>query len=94
MIITCCFRVTALSGHAAYHQAASLPSGMEFNCLRSSAMGKVAGLSIYWQDAAYRLVFPVRQVALVQLYIRVIQKNKSFYFLSGQPLILFLNVKE
>ena len=26
--------------------------------------------------------------------IRVIQKNKSFYFSSGQPLILFLNVKE
>ena len=28
------------------------------------------------------------------MYIRVIQKNKSFYFSSGQPLILFLIVKE
>ena len=31
-------------------------------------MGKAARLSIYWQDAACRLVIPLRQVALVQLY--------------------------
>ena len=47
-----------------YHWATSLLSWIEFNCLRSAAVGKAAGLSIYWQDAAYRLVFPLRQVAL------------------------------
>ena len=31
-------------------------------------MGKAARLSIYRQDAAYRSVFPLRQVALAQLY--------------------------
>ena len=30
-------------------------------------MGKVARLSIYWQDAACRFVIPLRQVALAQL---------------------------
>ena len=30
----------------------------------------------------------------VRVSSRVIQKNKSFYFSSGQPLILFLYVKE
>ena len=39
------------------------------NCLRSATVGKAAGLLIYWQDAAYRLVFPLRlQVALAQFY--------------------------
>ena len=47
-----------------YHIAASLPSWIEFKCLRSAAVGKAAGLSIYWHDAACRLVIPLRQVAL------------------------------
>ena len=50
-----------------YHRAASLPSWIKFNCLRSAAVGKAARLSIYWLDAACRLVIPLRQVALVQL---------------------------
>ena len=50
-----------------YHRAASLPSWIEFNCLRSATVGKAARLSIYWLDAACRLVIPLRQVALVQL---------------------------
>ena len=37
-----------------YHRAASLPSCIEFNCLRSAAVGKAARLSIYWLDAACR----------------------------------------
>ena len=49
-----------------YHRAASLPSWIEFNCLRSAAVGKAARLSIYWLDAACRLVIPLRQVALAQ----------------------------
>ena len=51
-----------------YHRAASLPSWIEFNCLRSAAVGKAARLSIYWHDAACRLVIPLRQVVLAQLY--------------------------
>ena len=51
-----------------YHRAASLPSWIEFNCLRSAAVGKAARLSIYWHDAACRLIIPLRQVALAQLY--------------------------
>ena len=52
-----------------YHRAASLPSWRKFNCLRSAAVGKAARLSIYnWHDAACRLVIPVRQVVLAQLY--------------------------
>ena len=50
-----------------YHRAASLPSWIEFNCLRSAAVGKAARLSIYWLDAACRLVIPLRQVKLAQL---------------------------
>ena len=50
-----------------YHRVASLPSWIEFNCLRSAAVGKAARLSIYWLDAACRLVIPLRQVALAQL---------------------------
>ena len=45
----------------------SLQSWIEFNCLRSAAVGKAARLSIYWLDAAYRLVIPLRQVTLAQL---------------------------
>ena len=38
-----------------YHRAASLPSWIEFNSLRSAAVGKAARLSIYnWLDAACR----------------------------------------
>ena len=51
-----------------YHRAASLPSCIEFNGLRSAAVGKAARLSIYWLDAACRLVISLRQVALAQLY--------------------------
>ena len=51
-----------------YHRAASLPSWIEFNCLRSAAVSKAARLSINWLDAACRLVIPLRQVALAQLY--------------------------
>ena len=51
-----------------YHRAASLPSWIEFNCLRSAAVGKAARLSIYWQDAVCHLVIPLRQVVLAQLY--------------------------
>ena len=58
-----------------YHRAASLPSWIEFNCLRSAAVGKAARLSIYRQDAACRLVIPLRQVALAQLY--------KYHHLSG-----------
>ena len=50
-----------------YHRAASLQSWIEFNCLRSAAVGKAARLSIYWLDAACRLVIPLRQMALAQL---------------------------
>ena len=45
----------------------SPPSWIEFNCLRSAAVGKAARLSIYWLDAACRLVIPLRQVTLAQL---------------------------
>ena len=45
----------------------SLPSWIEFNCLRSAAVGKAARLSIYWHDAACRLVIPLQQVTLAQL---------------------------
>ena len=64
------FMVTVLSGHTALasHQAASLPSWIEVNCMRSAAVGKAARLSIYWQDAACRLVILLRQVVLAQLY--------------------------
>ena len=51
-----------------YHRAASLQSWIEFNCLRSAAVGKAARLSINWLDAACRLVIPLRQVTLAQLY--------------------------
>ena len=50
-----------------YHRAASLPSWIEFNCLRSAAVGKAARLSICWLDAACCVVIPLRQVALAQL---------------------------
>ena len=51
-----------------YHQAELLPSWIELNCLWSAAVGKAARLSIYWEDAACRLVIPLQQVALAQLY--------------------------
>ena len=44
-----------------YHRAVSLLSWIEFNCPWSAAVGKAVGLSIYWQDAAYRLVNAARQ---------------------------------
>ena len=50
-----------------YHRAASFPSWIEFNCLWSAAVGKAARLSIYWLDAACRLVILLWQVALAQL---------------------------
>ena len=70
VIIACCFRVAALSGNAAlgFHPAAIAP---KLNRSQLSAIcrgGKAARLSIYWLDAACRLVIPLRQVALAQLY--------------------------
>ena len=50
-----------------FSERQSLPSWIEFNCLRSAAVGKAARLSIYWLDAACRLVIPLRQVTLAQL---------------------------
>ena len=72
VIIACHFRVTALSGHATL---AFPPSGIasklnKVNCLWSAALGKEARLSINWVDAAYRLVFPLRQVVLEQLNLK------------------------
>ena len=57
-------------GHAAlaYHQAVSLLSWIEVNCLRTAAVGKAVRLSTYWQDTACHLVIALRQVALAQLY--------------------------
>ena len=37
-------------------------SRVEFNCMRSAAVGKAARLSIYCQDAACRPIIPLRQV--------------------------------
>ena len=51
-----------------YHRAASLQSWIEFNCLRSAAVGKAARLLIFWLDAACRLVIALQQVGLAQLY--------------------------
>ena len=69
VIIACCFRVAVLSGNAALALSPSgiAPEWIEFNCLRSAAVGKAARLSIYWLDAACRLVIPLGQVALAQL---------------------------
>ena len=76
------FRAMRHHGHChlplwANRRAASLPRWVEFNCLRSPAMGKAARLLIYWQDAACRLVIPVRQVALLQLYKYHHQSGKA-----------------
>ena len=49
------------------HRAASLPSWIEFNCLRSAAVGKAARLSIFWLATACRFVIPLQQVALAQM---------------------------
>ena len=51
-----------------FHRATSLQSWTEVNCLWSANVGKTAGFSINWLDPAYRMVFPLRQMALVQLY--------------------------
>ena len=40
-------QLTAATPLWLYHRAASLPSWIEFNCLRSAAVGKAARLSIY-----------------------------------------------
>ena len=45
-----------------YNWRASLPGWIEFNSLQSSAVGKAAELSVYVQDAANHMVFPLRQV--------------------------------
>ena len=44
--------------------------------MRSATVGKAARLSIYWQDAAYRLVIPERQEKFAQLY--------KYHYQSGQ----------
>ena len=51
-----------------FHWATSLSSWIEVNCQRSAAVGKMVRLSIDRLDAAHRLVFPLRGVALAQLY--------------------------
>ena len=51
-----------------FQRAALLLSSIEVNCMRSAALGKAARLSIDYLDAAYRLVFPLRPVALAQFY--------------------------
>ena len=79
VIIASRFMVTASSGHAAlaYHQAASLLTWLEFNCLQLAAMSKAAELSIYWLDAAYRLGIPLQQGTFItQLY--------EYYHQSGE----------
>ena len=76
--LTCCLphchnaasqlQLSAATPLCLYHQATSPPSWIEVNCLQSAALGKAARLSTNWLDAAQRLVFPLRRVALVQLY--------------------------
>ena len=69
VIIVCHFRVPALSGNAAL---ALPPSGIapELNRIQLSVIcrGGQRSKVIDWLDAACRLVFPLRQVALAQLY--------------------------
>ena len=70
VITACHFKVAALSGHIVL---AFSPIGIGFKLNRSqlsavATVGKAARLLIDWLDAAYRLVFPLRQVALSQLY--------------------------
>ena len=60
-------QLTAATPLWLFTERQSLPSWIEFNCLRSAAVGKAARLSIYWLDAACRLVIPLRQVTLAQL---------------------------
>ena len=70
MITSCRFGVAALSDQATlsffteWHRS----QVEEVNCLGFAAVGKAVGLSINWLDAAYCLIFPLWQVALVQLY--------------------------
>ena len=75
----------------AHCKAASLPNWIEFNCMQSAAVGKAVRLSIYWQDAAYRLVIPERQVEFARLYkyhhqsgkamsSKLVWKQHSIYF--------------
>ena len=65
LVITAyCFRVRALSGHAAL--ALSLSStDPKLNIIQVSAVCyfKVVGLLNYWQDAAYSLVIALQEVA-------------------------------
>ena len=77
------FMVTALSGIAAL---GSLPSGIapEFNQIQLPAichLGKMAGVWIYWQDAACLVVIPSSNVAPVQLYqyeiIKVVKQQAA-----------------
>ena len=83
-----------------YHGAASLRSWIEFNCLRSAAVGKVARLSIYWLDAACRLVIPLRQVALAQLYNNhhqsgnLVWKQQNRYWVTELTVLLVPSFKK
>ena len=69
VITICCFKVVALSGKVTL---ALSPSGIapKYNRIQlwSGALGKTMGTLIDWQDTAYCLVFPLRQVELAQLY--------------------------
>ena len=68
VITACHFRVTALSGALVFSLSNSLSSWIEFNFLWSATVDKVAGLSIDRKDSAHRLVFPLQQVTLAQVY--------------------------
>ena len=45
--------------------------------MQSAAVGKVARLSIYWQDASLRLAIPERQEEFAQLYKYHHQSGKA-----------------
>ena len=68
---------TALSGHAAlaYYRAASHPSWIEANCMRSAAVGKAARLSIY--DKLPRHCLPLGHSSAASGECAVVQISSS-----------------
>ena len=64
MIITCHFRVTALSGQAAlaFSQRGIASKLNKINSLQSAALSKAGRLLVDWHVSAYRLVFPLWHV--------------------------------
>ena len=61
----------------AHCRVALLPSRIKVNCMHSAAVGKAAKLTSYWQDAAYRLVIPKRQVKFAHLHKYLYQSGKT-----------------